>query len=76
MGIEGADHETGSSVADACWTTCQDCRRIGVILTGVVLGGGWLVLVVVGLVPLVAGSAGACLVAPLFHAPLRGVGRS
>ena len=49
---------------------------VGVILTGVVLGGGWLVLVAVGLVPLVAGSAGACLVAPLFHAPLRGVGRS
>lgn len=49
---------------------------IGVILTGTALGGGWLVLVAVGLVPLVAGSAGVCLVAPLFHAPLRGVGRS
>jgi Inner membrane protein YgaP-like, transmembrane domain len=49
---------------------------IGVIITGVALGGGWLVLVAVGLVPLVAGSAHTCLVAPLFHAPLRSVGRS
>ena len=49
---------------------------VGVIITGVALGGGWLVLAAVGLAPLVAGSVGACLVAPLFHAPLRGVGRS
>jgi len=51
---------------------------LGLILiaAGVVLGGGWLALAVVGLVPLIAGSAGLCLVAPLFHAPIRGAHRS
>jgi hypothetical protein len=51
---------------------------LGLILiaAGVVLGGGWLALAIVGLVPLVAGSAGVCLVAPLFHAPIRGAHRS
>jgi len=49
---------------------------VALIAAGVVLGGGWLALAVVGLVPLVAGSAGVCLVAPLFHGPIRGAHRS
>jgi hypothetical protein len=45
---------------------------VGLIAAGVVLGGGTgLVLALVGLVPLAAGTAGACLAAPLLHAPLR-----
>jgi len=49
---------------------------VALIAAGVVLGGGWLALVVIGLVPLIAGSAGLCFVAPLFHAPIRGAHRS
>jgi hypothetical protein len=50
---------------------------LGVVLiaVGLVLGGGWLALAVVGLVPIIAGSAGLCLLAPLFRAPIRGVHR-
>lgn len=46
------------------------------LITGAVfIGGpaGW-VVGVVGLVPLAAGAANVCLLAPLFHAPLRGHG--
>ena len=46
------------------------------VITGAVfIGGpaGW-VVGVVGLVPLAAGAANTCLLAPLFHAPLRGHG--
>ncbi len=45
----------------------------GVILiaVGIALGGAWLVLSVVGLVPLAAGAFGFCLLGPLFHKPLR-----
>ena len=49
---------------------------VALIAAGVVLGDGWLALAVIGLVPLIAGSAGLCLVAPLFHAPIRGAHRS
>lgn len=35
------------------------------IVLGLVLGGWWLVLSVVGLVPLAAGALGFCLLAPL-----------
>ena len=41
------------------------------VVVGFVLGGGWLVLSVVGLVPLLAGVFGVCLIAPLVHRPLR-----
>ncbi len=45
---------------------------VALIAAGAVLGGGTgMALVLVGLVPLVAGAAGACLAAPLLHAPLR-----
>ncbi len=49
---------------------------IGLMVLGVSLGGAWRVLVAVGLVPILAGAAGLCLVAPLFHVPLRSTGRS
>ncbi len=42
--------------------------------TGVALGGGWLALVLVGVVAIVAGVSATCLVAPLLHRPLRGGG--
>ena len=46
----------------------------GVILTvlGLVGGGGWIALSVVGLVPLIAGLMNVCLLAPLMGQPLRG----
>lgn len=51
---------------------------LGVVLiaVGVVLGGAWLALAGIGLVPLIVGSAGLCLIAPLLHAPIRGAQRS
>ena len=48
---------------------------LALIAVGVGLGGGWLALAVVGLVPLAAGLAGLCLVAPLFHSSMRGTHR-
>lgn len=45
---------------------------VGLIAAGAAVGGGTgLVLALVGLVPLAAGAAGACVAAPLLHAPLR-----
>jgi hypothetical protein len=45
----------------------------GIVLVGLgaFLQGGWWVLVGVGLVPLGAGLAGACLLGPVLHASLR-----
>jgi hypothetical protein len=50
---------------------------LGVVLiaVGLILGGGWLALAVVASVPIIAGSAGLCLLAPLFRAPIRGDNR-
>jgi hypothetical protein len=46
----------------------------GVVLIGVgiALGGGWLVVSVIGLVPLFAGVANVCLLAPLMGQPVKG----
>jgi len=45
---------------------------VALIATGAALGGAdGLVLAVIGLVPLAAGTAGACLAAPLLRAPMR-----
>ena len=46
----------------------------GVVLIGVgiSLGGGWLVLSVIGLIPLFAGIADVCLLAPLMGQPFKG----
>jgi Inner membrane protein YgaP-like, transmembrane domain len=41
------------------------------IVAGIALGGAWVVLSVVGLVPLAAGAFGFCLLGPAFHQPLR-----
>jgi hypothetical protein len=45
---------------------------IALIVIGLVAGGGWVTLSVVGVVPLIAGLANVCLLAPLFHQPLKG----
>jgi hypothetical protein len=42
------------------------------IAIGTILGGGWLVLVVVGLLPLATGLLDVCLFAPLFRKPFSG----
>jgi hypothetical protein len=45
---------------------------LALIIGGIAAGGtGGLVLAVIGVIPLAAGAAGACLAAPLLHAPLR-----
>lgn len=45
----------------------------GALITiGAVLGGGWLVLSVIGVVPLIAGASDVCLFDPLFGQPFRG----
>lgn len=56
-------HTTGRAVRVAA--------GLALIGLGLALGGGWIALAVVGLVPLVAGAAGVCLIAPLAHQPLR-----
>lgn len=42
------------------------------VVVGVLLGGGWWALAVVGLVPLAAGIADVCVFAPLFGRPFTG----
>ena len=42
------------------------------IIIGIVGGGGWIALSIVGIIPLVAGMGGFCLLAPLFGRPLKG----
>jgi Inner membrane protein YgaP-like, transmembrane domain len=45
---------------------------LALVGAGAAIGGtGGLVLALIGLVPLVAGAAGACLAAPLMRVPLR-----
>jgi hypothetical protein len=44
---------------------------LAMIAIGLALGGGWLAVAVVGLVPLAAGVFDFCLAAPLVHRPLR-----
>ncbi len=61
-------------------TTAGRIARIllggGLITLGVTLGGGWLALVAVGLIPIFAGLVGVCFAAPLLHMPLRNTARS
>lgn len=42
------------------------------IIAGVLLGGGWWALAVIGLVPLAAGIFDFCLLGPLMHRPMAG----
>ncbi|HVA69758.1 MAG TPA: YgaP-like transmembrane domain [Acidimicrobiales bacterium] len=44
---------------------------IALIAVGLLLGGGWLTLSVIGLVPLIAGALNVCLLAPLMSQPLK-----
>jgi len=61
-------------------TTAGRIARIllggGLITLGVTLGGGWLTLVAMGLIPIFAGLVGVCFAAPLLHMPLRNTARS
>jgi hypothetical protein len=45
---------------------------IALIVIGLIAGGGWVTLSVIGLIPLIAGLANVCLLAPLFGQPLKG----
>jgi Protein of unknown function (DUF2892) len=45
---------------------------VALVVVGAVLGGGWLVLAVVGLVFIAVGVFDVCLLAPLFKQPLSG----
>jgi hypothetical protein len=45
---------------------------IAMIAVGIALGGAWWILAVAGLLPLLAGVANVCLIAPLLGAPFRG----
>jgi hypothetical protein len=45
---------------------------VALIVVGLALGGGWLTLSVIGLVPLLAGALNVCLLAPLMGQPLKG----
>ena len=42
------------------------------IVAGILVGGGWWALAVVGLVPLAAGILDVCVFAPLFRRPFNG----
>jgi hypothetical protein len=44
---------------------------LALFVVGLAVGGGWLALSVVGLLPLVAGAANVCLLAPLVGQPVR-----
>lgn len=45
---------------------------IALIVLGFVLGGGWIALAVIGVVPILAGAANLCLIAPILKAPFKG----
>ena len=45
---------------------------IALIAAGVVVGGWWLALTVVGMLPLAAGVFDFCVLGPLFHLPFVG----
>jgi hypothetical protein len=47
---------------------------LAMIAIGLVMGGGWLAVSIVGLVPLAASALGLCLLSPLFNLPLRVTG--
>ncbi|HUY15937.1 MAG TPA: YgaP-like transmembrane domain [Acidimicrobiales bacterium] len=45
---------------------------VSLVAVGLVVGGGWLTLSAIGLIPLFAGVFGLCLLAPLVGQPLKG----
>lgn len=44
---------------------------VAMIVVGLVLGGGWITLSVIGLIPLAAGASDVCMLAPLLGQPLK-----
>ena len=59
-------------MASATGRAIRVIAGLALVVIGLVAGGGWVALSVVGLVPLVAGAADVCLFGPLFGAPLKG----
>jgi hypothetical protein len=45
---------------------------LALVTTGIAMGGGWLALAVVGMLPLVAGVFDVCVLGPLFRLPFGG----
>ena len=45
---------------------------IVLIVVGLIAGGGWITLSIVGIIPAVAGLSNVCLLAPLAGRPLKG----
>ncbi len=45
---------------------------LALIVIGFALGGGWLTLSIVGLIPFLAGAFNVCLLAPFVGQPLKG----
>jgi len=45
---------------------------LALVVLGFALGGGWLTLSIVGLIPFFAGAFNVCLLAPLMGQPLKG----
>lgn len=45
---------------------------LALVVVGIVAGGGWIALAVVGLIPLAAGAFDVCLIAPLARMPFTG----
>lgn len=64
-----------SSVKFLATTVGRGARAVAggvLIVVGLVLGGGWLALSVVGLIPLLASAFNVCLLAPLLGQPFKG----
>jgi len=59
-------------MASAAGRITRIAAGVVLIAVGVLLGGGWWALAVVGLVPLAAGIADVCVFAPLFGRPFTG----
>lgn len=59
-------------MASATGRAIRVIAGLALVVIGLVAGGGWVALSVVGLVPLVAGAADFCLFAPLLGAPFKG----
>jgi|GEM_PF-208011 len=59
-------------MASAAGRISRIAAGVVLIVVGVLLGGGWWALEVVGLVPLAAGILDVCVFAPLFRRPFNG----
>ncbi len=59
-------------MASVAGRTTRIVAGVVLIVGGILLGGGWWALAVVGLVPLSAGVLDVCVFAPLFSRPFTG----